>query len=134
MEIIVLKGGTSVGKTTTIIDVYKELINNRGYMPAPKMYRDLYNKDFIDVIVDPTSGDKIGIVSQGDYARKPKFSVKDHLNYLVSAGCAKSVCAWTLDRPTIAHTINNYKHYIVDKYSADNIDNARAKIEILTYL
>lgn len=92
MKLIVLEGDPGVGKTDTINVAY-QLMLQTGYDQVPNCFEDLQHNDFLDVL---TNGEqKVGIVSQGDYA-KDIYSVKNHLAKLQSFGCDKAICAATL--------------------------------------
>ena len=69
MKVIALRGERDCGKTQTLIKVY-EMMKTQGFQSLsdlPEDYKDLVNNDFRDVL--EYNGRRIGIVSQGDYAR-----------------------------------------------------------------
>lgn len=91
MKLIVLEGLSDAGKTATINVAY-QLILQAGYDQVPNCFEDLKHNDFLDVLTN--GAQKVGIVSQGDYARRIN-SVKNHLAKLQSFGCDKAICAVT---------------------------------------
>ncbi|MDM1098318.1 hypothetical protein HXZ81_17105 [Myroides odoratimimus] len=113
MELIVLEGNPSVGKTNTINIVY-QLLLERDYKQVINCFQDLGNNDFLDVL--EKDDEKIGIVSQGDYAIG-ECSVEKHLEKLVMYGCKKAICACTVGtgKSRIKKIINNYSNVIILK-------------------
>lgn len=81
-KIIALWGTASVGKSSTITQVYEILLKK-----YPKLIRKIYRADIkIIVVID---GIKVGIESQGD----PSSRMPDTLRAFVRAGCRVIVCA-----------------------------------------
>lgn len=114
MEIIALEGSSNIGKSETINIVY-QLMLWHGYTQVPGHFKVLGNptmRDFIDVL--EKDGQKIGIVSQGDYQRGPD-SLKNHLLALQLAGCVKAVCACTTKPGTLAAVSSYPIHHFVTK-------------------
>lgn len=126
MKVIALRGERDCGKTQTLIKVY-EMMKSQGFQSLPGMYKDLGNHDFRDVL--EYNGRKIGIVSQGDYARNHSngaISVKNLLKDLEEKKkCDIAVCACqTGDGKTrIQKAINAYQGQYIDKQkSASDIE------------
>lgn len=135
MELIVLKGDGNVGKTETINIVYQLMLSN-GYTQVAGYLEDLGKDDFVDVLYNGSQ--KIGIVSQGDYAIGT-YSVKNHLIRLQNAGCDKAICACTNGKPKIINAINGYIHTIINKTkepdaSLQEIENKKSAQKIISYL
>ncbi len=135
MDLIVLKGNSDVGKTTTINIVY-QLLLTKGYKQVPNCFQDLGNGDFLDVIENGIQ--KVGIVSQGDYAIG-SYSVGNHLFTLQNAGSNKAICACTNGKPKIINAINKYTHTSINKTSQTNvslqrIDNNYDALKIMLYV
>lgn len=80
MRVIALKGHPNCGKTQTLTIVHSLLLESGG-IQIPNVYIDLGNGELLDVL--SFRGQKVGIVSQGDYAIGP-YSVKKHLHRLES--------------------------------------------------
>lgn len=134
MDVIALRGNSDVGKSTTINIVYQLMLFN-GYTQLPGHFRVLGNpvqKDFIDVL--ELHGVKIGVVSQGDLSRGID-SLRNHLAYLQSVGCAKAVCACTTNIGTVKAVMSYPIHHFQNKVpsttsSLERIENNRDAIII----
>lgn len=137
MEIIALRGEANSGKTETLNLVYR-LLFDEGWQQVKNSYKDLCNRDFLDVL---KQGDKIlGIVTQGDYAIG-SCSVKKHLKTLDEKDCDIAICACTIGehKQKIQDAIDSYpKHnYIDKKMSEDGIlekDDLEKAMEIIALL
>lgn len=118
MKVIALRGERDSGKTQTLIKVY-EMMKSQGFQSLPGMYKDLGNHDFRDVL--ERNGKRIGIVSQGDYARNHSngaISVKNLLKDLEEdGGCYIAVCACQTGdgKIRIQNAINSYQGQYIDK-------------------
>lgn len=107
MKLIVLKGEPDAGKTVTINYVYNKL-RGQGYIePSIDVFEDLENGDFLTVLKRESI--KLGIVSQGDFA-KGEWSVKNHLENLEKQNCSIVICVQTIgkDKEKIQKTIDEY--------------------------
>jgi len=119
MEIIALRGPQNSGKTTTLKIVYDKLLEH-GFKQPNSVRREISNGDFLAVLEN--DGKKIGIVTQGDYARR-ECSVKHHLRTLENLGCDVAICACTTGygKDGIQAAINAYPmHDYVEKKRVDN--------------
>ena len=119
MEIIALRGPQNSGKTTTLKIVYDKLLEH-GFKQPNSVRREISNGDFLAVLEN--DGKKIGIVTQGDYARR-ECSVKHHLRTLENLGCDMAICACTTGygKDGIQAAINAYPmHDYVEKKRVDN--------------
>ena len=132
MEIIALRGPDDTGKTTTLKIVFEKL-KAQGFQPMKDFEEDLGNGDFLWVL--EKDGRKVGLVTQGDYARK-EYSVKNHLSKLESAGCDTAICACTtgegksrIQRSIDAYEIHDYvdKTQGTDELSCDQANEEDAK-------
>lgn len=118
MKVIALRGERDSGKTQTLIKVY-EMMKSQGFQSLSGMYKDLGNHDFRDVL--ERNGRRIGIVSQGDYARNDSngaISVKNLLKDLEEdGGCDIAVCACQTGdgKIRIQNAINSYQGQYIDK-------------------
>lgn len=129
MKVIALRGKESCGKTQTLIKVY-EMMKTQGFQSLsglPEDYRDLANHDFRDVL--EYNGRRIGIVSQGDYARNNPngaISVKNLLKDLEEdKQCDIAVCACQIGKGkgSIQKAIDSYQGEYIDKQkSASGIE------------
>ena len=112
MKVIALRGVRDSGKTQTLIKVY-EMMKTQGFQSLLGIYQDLGNHDFRDVL--ECNGTRIGIVSQGDYARNHSngaISVKNLLKDLEEdRGCDIAVCACQTGKGKgpIQETIDSYQ-------------------------
>ena len=88
MELIVLKGGSNVGKTATINYVYNELIKRNWKEVVP--YTEISHGDFWAVL--KKNEIILGIVSQGDYVGEKENSVEKHLENMKKYNCSKVIC------------------------------------------
>lgn len=109
MKLIVLKGGSNVGKTATINYVYNELIKRNWKEVVP--YTEISNGDFWAVL--EKNEIRLGIVSQGDYV-KGSNSVRNHLNRLEKQSCSKVICAQTNSKPSLQKVIDKYKNIPIE--------------------
>lgn len=118
MKVIALRGERDCGKTETLTKVY-EMMKSQGFQSLPGMYKDLGNHDFCDVL--ECNGRRIGIVSQGDYARNHSngaISVKNLLKDLEEEKkCDIAVCACQTGdgKIRIQNAINSYQGQYIDK-------------------
>ena len=121
MKVIALRGERDCGKTQTLIKVY-EMMKTQGFQSLsdlPEDYKDLGNNDFRDVL--EYNGRRIGIVSQGDYARNHSngaISVKNLLKDLEEKKkCDIAVCACQTGdgKIRIQKAINSYQGQYIDK-------------------
>jgi len=126
MKVIALRGEQDCGKTQTLIKVY-EMMKFQGFQSLLGMYQDLGNHDFRDVL--ECNGRRIGIVSQGDYARNHSngaISVKNLLKDLEEdKQCDIAVCACQTGKGKgpIQEAIDSYQGQYVDKQkSASDIE------------
>ena len=131
MEIIALRGPDNTGKTTTLKIVFEKL-KAQGFQPMKDFEEDLGYEDSLWVL--EKDGRKVGLVTQGDYAGK-KYSVKNHLRKLESAGCETAICACTtgksksgIQRSIDAYVIHDYvdKTQGTDKLSCDQANEEDA--------
>jgi len=98
--IIAVWGRGSVGKTTTIKEVYKMLLEKY------KDSEEIYNKSAqveIEVVLR-INGHLVGLVSKGD----PGSGLDERLKILVTIGCEVIVCA-TRTRGNTEDYVNSYK-------------------------
>ncbi len=115
MEVIALLGDSSNGKSETINIVY-QLMLLFGYVQVPGHFRQLGNpiqKDFIDVL--EKKGNRVGLVSLGDYAPPHKDSLLIHLTILQSLGCKKAVCACSTRPLKIKSSISAFSPVFINK-------------------
>lgn len=142
MKIIALRGEPNCGKTTTLGIVYGKMLNE-GFLQVGGMYQNLGNNDFLDVL--EYNGKKIGIVSQGDYARscKGSVSVQKHLENLRCLGANIVLCACTTGttKNRIQNAIDSYQGQYVDKqkstpnnYTQANQGSSKVVIDLLMNL
>ena len=126
MKVIALRGERDCGKTQTLIRVY-EMMKSQDFQSLPGMYQDLGNHDFCDVL--ECNGRRIGIVSQGDYARNHSngaISVKKLLKDLEEekkcdiAGCA---CQIGKGKGSIQKAIDSYQRQYIDKQKSISKQN-----------
>lgn len=137
MELIVLKGGSNVGKTVTINYVYNELIKRNWKEVVP--YTEISNGDFWAVL--EKNEIRLGIVSQGDYV-EGNNSVQNHLSRLEKQSCSIVICAQTIgeNKEEIQKTIDKYSQKEIVTISKIQDYKKRAQeindkvIEILKYL
>jgi len=95
-KMIVLRGASNTGKTTTIKMVHEKLISEYGCIPVKNAYQPLGNgNDFLDVL--QYGHLKICVISEGDYARG-KESVKNLLMRIQDYNCDIIVCVCTTDK------------------------------------
>lgn len=117
MELIVLKGGSNVGKTATINYVYNELIKRNWKEVVP--YTEISNGDFWAIL--EKNEIILGIVSQGDNVRGSD-SVQNHLNRLEKQSCSKVICAQTNSKPSLQKVIDKYKNIPIEMNSIREIN------------
>jgi hypothetical protein len=113
MDVIALLGDSSRGKTETLNIVY-QLMLLFGYTQVPGQFGRLGNpvqKDFIDVL--EKKGNRIGIVTMGDYAPPSTDNLLDLLTTLQNAGCKKAVCACR--RGKIESSIKSFSPLFINK-------------------
>ncbi|WP_018964937.1 ATP-binding protein [Porphyromonas gulae] len=138
MNVIALRGEPNCGKTETLKIVHKKMLK-KGFRQVAGIYQDLGNNDFLDLL--EFNNKKIGIVSQGDYARSHRggTSVKKYLEDLKRKGADIVICACT-EGPTkgnIQKAINGYQSRYIDKEKSvtdcrkDNLFSAE---EVMTQL
>lgn len=129
MKVIALRGKRDCGKTQTLIKVY-EMMKTQGFQSLsdlPEDYKDLGNHDFRDVL--ERNGTRIGIVSQGDYARNHSngaISVKNLLKDLEEdRGCDIAVCACQTGKGKgpIQEAIDSYQGQYIDKQKSASKQN-----------
>ncbi|MCW3788339.1 hypothetical protein [Plebeiibacterium sediminum] len=89
MRVLALYGEPNIGKTTSLLLLYKKLLAS-GFVQVMGYYKRFSNGDIIDVL--EKEGVLIGIVTLGDYVKGIK-SLKYYLKKLKDAGCLKAVCA-----------------------------------------
>ena len=90
----------------------KEALGNHG------------SDDFLDILVRPSDGKILGIVSQGDYIIGTN-SLRFHLKYLNAQGCIDAVCACQ-NKAKIQNSVTSYtSHSWVNKTLAVGIHNER---------
>ena len=134
MKLIVLKGEPDAGKTVTINYVYNKL-RGQGYIESSK---NVF-KDFLTVLEKENV--KLGVISQGDYA-KGDCSVKKHLESLENQSCSIVICAQTIgeNKEKIQKAIDKYSQKEIVTISKIQDYKKRAQeingkvIEILKYL
>jgi len=137
MEVIALRGEPNCGKTETLHLVYR-LLSDEGWQQVENSYKDLCNRDFLDVL---KKGDRIlGIVTQGDYAIG-NYSVRNHLRTLEEKDCDIAVCACTIGehKQKIQNAITSYpKYHFIDKRRCEDgilrKDDSEKAMEITTLL
>lgn len=135
MKVIALIGRPNCGKTQTLTLVYSLLLKSGG-IQIPGTYIDLANRDFLDVL--NFHGQKVGIVSQGDYAIEP-YSVKNHLHRLESYYCDIAICACTTGKTKnkIKEAIETFPHhFFVSKHPSEapeleQADNERYAMSVV---
>lgn len=93
-KIIVLKGSPKTGKTTSLKKVHSILLSKEGCTQIIGAFQKLGNgDDILDVIQFREI--RIGIITQGDYARGPE-SVKNLMKLMQPYKCNIIVCACTV--------------------------------------
>ncbi len=113
MEVMGLAGMPDSGKTTTIGLVYEKLLS-MGYEEDQACYKDLYNKDFLAVLIEPKSKLRVGIISQGDYIKW----IRAYLRLMNQThNCSVSICACTLEPKGDKKRacIEEYPHLFIEK-------------------
>ena len=99
-----------------LLNIVYQIMLLFGYVQVPGHFRQLGNpdqKDFIDLL--EKKGNRIGLVSLGDYAPPHKDSLLNHLTTLHSLGCNKAVCACSIRPPKIALSISAFAPLFVNK-------------------
>ena len=125
MKVIALRGEPNTGKTHTLRKVH-QLMLKMGFQQVPGTYEDHGNGDFLDVL--EFNGRRVGIVSQGDYAKNHKtaLSVGALLGRLQEMGCEIAICACTIgeSKGRIQEAINTYtEHVYIEKQKANSPDD-----------
>lgn len=108
MNVIMLVGANSCGKTTSLNMVYQMLLANGG-VSTNKRPLGGNQKDFSDIVLMLSK--KIAIFTMGDYSKPLVEAMKD---YNVQ-GVDVMVCACNIKLVRPFAQIKNYQHHIVNK-------------------
>ncbi len=111
MRVLVLYGEPNIGKTTSLLLLYKKLLAS-GYVQVKGYYKNICNGDIIDVLEKEEV--LIGIITLGEYV-KGLNSLKYYLKKLKDAGCVKVICATskTTNKIQPLDYVKYYSHHII---------------------
>ncbi len=132
MKVIALIGESNSGKTTTLTMVYELLVSEKWDEDHGKR-KELNNGDFLTVLEKDNV--KIGLVTQGDYAKTVEESlpVWKYLEKLDNYGCSIAVCACTTgpSKNRIKTHIDKYNPHYITKTELPNNKNKVKEVLLL---